>query len=138
MLSYVVIAVLCQHQTTQQTKMTMKNKTLVTQPFSGTTDQLLNHLDNNFDVDEAEAIANGTSDLILDDDSAINMIKSEMDVDEETAKDILEDIKLEEIKRVMERLVSDGLVEVVSNSNIENPKYRLTENGKLLVKNITQ
>lgn len=116
----------------------MKDKLLVTQPFSGTTDELLNHVDNNIDADEVESIVDGTSKLILDDDSAINMIKSEMNVDDEMARDILNDIKLEEIRRVMERLVSDGLVEMIASGDIENPKYKLTENGKSLVKSINE
>lgn len=100
-------------------------------PFNGSVDDLLNHVDK-FDPTVVEnVVVNQTEEVLLDDTTAIAMIQSELNCDEEMAKDIFNNIKLEEVTRVIDNLVDEGLVEVVDYVDGE-PRFSLTENGKLM------
>jgi len=98
-------------------------------PFTGNVDQLLAHIDASVDIEQLE-------DVILNDDEAIKMIMAECDCDESMARDILTEIKLEEVDRVIKNLVADGLVEVKSYSPDGEPMYGLTDNGNVLAENL--
>lgn len=105
-------------------------------PFTGTVDDLLKNMDN-VDVDQVERVViKQNEDYILTDSEAIKMIMSEADVTEDVAKDILNEIKHEEITRVCANLVEQGLIEVVSYDADGDPSYSLTDNGKVLAENL--
>jgi len=100
-------------------------------PFNGSVDDLLNHVDK-FDPTVVEnVVVNQTEDVLLDDTTAIAMIQSELNCDKEMATDIFNNIKLEEVKRVIDNLVEEGLVKLVDYVDGE-PVFSLTENGKLI------
>ncbi|NBR07292.1 MAG: hypothetical protein EBT92_16220 [Planctomycetes bacterium] len=103
-------------------------------PFTGTIDQLLANMDK-VDVDQVErVVVDQTEDAILSNSDAIAMIMAEANVSHEEAVDILNDIKCEEVKRVLDGLMNEGLVEVTSYDEDGQPLYNLTENGKVLAK----
>jgi predicted transcriptional regulator len=104
-------------------------------PFKGSVDELLNHV-NKLDPDEVEdVVVNQTKDVMLDDDVAIKMIQSELDCDEQMAKDVFNQIKLEEVDRVLKSLIEEGLVQVSEYKDGE-PMYSLTDNGKFFAEKL--
>lgn len=105
-------------------------------PFTGTIDDLLKNMDK-VDVDQVErVVVKQNEDYILTDPEAIAMIMAEAGVSEEEAKDILNEIKHEEITRVCANLVEQGLIEVASYDADGNPSYSLTDNGKVIAENL--
>jgi hypothetical protein len=88
---------------------------IFTKNFNGSIDDLLKHCGDNADL--VNNVIEGKTDIILNDTDAIALIKSELhDIDgkyvsDESAKEILELIKLEQAKQVINELVSRGLLE---------------------------
>ena len=104
-------------------------------PFKGSVDDLLNHVDK-FDPTEVEdVVVNQTKDVMLDDDVAIKLIQSELNCDLQMATDVFNQIKLEEVDRVLKNLVNEGLVEVSEYKDGE-PMYSLTDNGKFFAEKL--
>lgn len=98
-------------------------------PFAGTVDDLLNHV-SKFDANEVESLTDGTLDVPLTDVEAIEVIKSEMKVDDEDAKKLLTEMKEEVVTECISKLIADGHVEVHSYDVEGQPLYSLTESGK--------
>lgn len=101
-------------------------------PFRGTVDQLLANMELVDDDQVERVVLEENEDYILSDEEAISMIMAESDVPRDEAVDILNEIKSEEMKRVLTKLVSEGIVEVSSYDEDGEPLYGLTENGKAL------
>jgi hypothetical protein len=101
-------------------------------PFRGTVDELLANMDN-VDADQVErVVVNQSEEVIMSDSDATAMIMSEANVSREEAVDILNEIKCEEVKRVLDGLMKEGIVEVSSYDQDGQPLYSLTNNGKVL------
>ncbi len=112
------------------------NKIDMFNPFSGSIDDLLKHVDK-FNPDDVEKILiDKTDDVLLDVATAIEMIMSDANMDRETAMAILSDIKLEEVNRVIGSLIQDGLVEVFDYDTNGDPLYTLTSTGKVMAKKL--
>lgn len=101
----------------------------LTMPFTGNVDELLAHVDSVTNIEELDSV-------VLNDNEAIKMIMAECDCDESMARDILTEIKLDEVDRVLKNLMADGLVEVKSYSPDGEPQYGLTDNGHILAENL--
>jgi len=99
-------------------------------PFSGTLDELLNHVGNlNADKIDAE-VAQGDVDVMLADEEAIQIIMKEAQCDCEEAVRLLQIVKEEELKDVLKGLIADGLVEAVTYDENGDPDVmKLTEVG---------
>lgn len=109
------------------------NKNDIFRPFTGTIDELLNHVKDNIDPEDVENIViDKHDDVLLTDDEVINLIVAETGVDEEEAKDILMDMKRQEVESVINKMVDEGLVEVVRYDDNGDPVYGLTDNGKFI------
>jgi hypothetical protein len=110
-------------------------------PFTGTVEQLLAHA-NTIDPHWVEAVLNEReAGPTITDTEAIALIKSEAQLsdspeDNEFAQDILREIKLTECRERCANLVANGLIEISDNSDPENPKFRLTADGKLVAKKL--
>jgi len=116
-----------------------KNKSNINKifvPFSGTIDQLLNHVDKIDPTQVENVVVNHTEDVFLDDKTAIEMIKSELNCENQQAVDILNEIKLAEISEILNNLVKEGLIEISEYDKNGEPLYSLTETGKLFSKKI--
>lgn len=101
-------------------------------PFSGTVDELLARMDS-VDVDQVErVVVDQNEDVVLSDADAIAMIMAESNASHEEAEDILREIKCEEVKRIVDGLVAEGIVEVAEYDKDGQPLYTLTQNGKAL------
>lgn len=105
-------------------------------PFRGTVDDLFVHVSNNINADEVSEVAEGTSELTLDDAEALTYLESELGVDRETAQDILLEIKTAEIERIMLNLKDQGLVNIIDGKDGGEVMYELTTNGKYLVESL--
>jgi hypothetical protein len=103
-------------------------------PFHGTVDQLLENMKLVDDDQVERVILEGKEDYILSDEEAVSMIMAEADVSRDEAADILNEIKSEEMQRVITKLVGEGIVEVTSYDAAGEPLYGLTQNGKALAK----
>lgn len=116
---------------------TPKNKSNINKifvPFTGTIDQLLNHVDKIDPTQVENVVVNHTEDVFLDDKTAIEIIKSELNCEKQQAMEILNQIKLEEISKTLNDLVEEGLVEISEYDKNGEPIYSLTEAGKLFSK----
>jgi len=103
------------------------------QNFNGTIDELLSHVLNT-DPQQLQDELNGTTNVILTDQEAIDCLKEDYHVDDETANEILKDLKLEETFTILNKLERLGLVEFSSYDEDGKPdKVKLTEYGKKIV-----
>jgi hypothetical protein len=101
-------------------------------PFHGTVDQLLANMELVDDNQVERILLEGVEDYILSDEEAVSMIMAEANVQRDEAVDILNEIKSEEMQRVLTKLVGEGIVEVTSYDDAGEPLYGLTANGKAL------
>ena len=113
----------------------MNNNQDMFKPFHGSIDELLDHVNNKIDAGAVERIVvDKTEDVLLNNETAIQLIMSEADVNKEIATDILNEIKMEEIYASLAKLVEDGLIEVVKYDEDGQPLYGLTSNGAIVAK----
>ena len=96
----------------------------INKTFTGTIDQLLNHCSTlEFDISDKEAKEREYE----------NCIKYIMDfrkIDRDDAIEIYNIIALQEVKETVDKLVSEGLLEIVSYGSDGEPKFALTSLGK--------
>lgn len=105
-------------------------------PFHGTVDELLKNMDN-VDADQVErVVVEQNEDYTVSDDEAVSMIMAEANVLHDEAVNILNEIKREEVARVLGGLMKDGVVEVSSYDADGQPLYSLTDNGKVIAENL--
>ena len=116
--------------------MNNKKKNPAFVPFHGTVDELLKNMDNVDDDQVERVVVEQNEDYILADSEAISMIMAEANVPRDEAEDILNEIKREEVKRVCDNLVEQGIIEVSSYDSDGDPCYSLTDNGKVLAENL--
>ena len=106
-------------------------------PFNGSVDELLDHVDSQINPEDVENIVvNKTEDVLLDNDTAIQLIMSEADCNIEMAQTLLDEMKREEITKVLNNLVESGLIEVVKYDEDGEKMYGLTENGSVIAKQL--
>lgn len=105
-------------------------------PFTGTVDELLDHVNTNINSEEVVSVVEGTSDITLTDKEVLAYLKSELGVDTQTAKDILVEMKMEEVTRIMLSLRDQGLVNIIDKKDGSEVMYELTPNGKCLIQNM--
>ena len=119
----------------------MKDKKNIFKPFKGTVDDLLNHVNENIDPQDVENIVvNETDDVLLTDEEGIQLVKEELNCDDEEAKRIYNEIKREEVTHVINKLTNEGIIEITkyetANDGNMEPLYGLTEKGKQYVEQI--
>ena len=105
-----------------------KNKKILTDSFKGSIDDLLNHCSENADyvsdvVEEVEQVQ-------LTDNEAAKMINEKFKyfTHDECLK-IVQQIKLEEVRETIDKMINEGLVEVKEYDAQGDPKFVLTERG---------
>lgn len=95
----------------------------INKTFTGTVDQLLEHCSNlNFDISDEEVKARER-------ESALKYIMDSQKVDREEAIEIYNMIALQEVKETVDKLVSDGLLEITEYGEDGEPKFGLTSLG---------
>lgn len=110
----------------------MKNKDIFTKNFTGSIDQLLNHTQKNANF--VEKVIDGKEDIMLDDNEAIDLIKSEYpELSEDEAIETLNIIKLEYVKETLDQLMQDGLVEISGYNDEGEALYKTTELGNSVI-----
>lgn len=111
----------------------MKNKDIFTKNFTGSIDQLLNHTQKNANF--VEKVIDGEEDIMLDDDEALDLIKSEYpDLSDIEAVEVLGIIKTEYVKETLDELVKAGFVEISGYNSDGEPLYKTTELGNEAIK----
>lgn len=99
--------------------------------FTGTIDDLLNHT-SKLDVSEFYK----DEDVQMSDEEAIDYVIKKCNVDRDEAKRIYENLKLEEVSEMVNKLVEKGLLEIVGYNESGEALYQQTELGKKYVENI--
>jgi transcription initiation factor IIE alpha subunit len=113
-----------------------KDKKIFTQHFTGSLDDLLAFTQQNADF--VDDVVEGREEVMLDDKEAIQFVKEEFkeqygeDITDEEAAEIMNEIKLEQVKDTIQSLIEDGLVEIKEYGEDGEPKYGLTEKGEAL------
>jgi len=108
-------------------------KEIFTQSFSGSIDDLLNYCQSNADF--VADVIDGRKDFQITEEEAISLIKAEFpNIQEEEVMEVLNQIKLDEVKSTIESLVAKGLLEIVDYKDGE-AVYGPTELGKEWIKN---
>lgn len=114
----------------------MKNEPLQPlKPFTGTVDELLDHM-NNIDDSKVESDINEDRDVLLSDGEAITQIMEELKCDRTEAEKVLMMVKEEEVKNTLNNLMSEGLVEISRYDADGEPLYSLTDAGKNVAENL--
>lgn len=102
--------------------------------FTGTINQLLEAASK---IDVANLEEQLTLDEVpLTNEENIEHLMAEYQLSREDATYIYEQMKLELVKETCEKLVNEGLIEVSEYGEDGEPKYRCTELGHKLVKDI--
>jgi Mn-dependent DtxR family transcriptional regulator len=96
----------------------MKKRT--TETFTGTIDELLDHVS---DVDDTML------EIDIEQSKVVEEVANSLNVSKEEATELIEEAKLEAVKETLNGLIEKGLVEVVEYKDGE-PLYGLTEDGK--------
>ena len=104
--------------------------------FNGTLDELLNYTQTNADF--VQDVLNGKKEVILNDEESITMILEEYPtLTKNTAKELLDNIKLEMVKDTINTLIEDGLAESKGlDPNTNEEIFGLTELGELYYNHI--
>ena len=92
--------------------------------FTGTVDQLLDHC-SNIDLNVLDEQLK-----IEEKQECIQVIMRELECDEFEAQKIYDEISLVETKNMIDKMVEDGIVEVVGHNEEGEPLFGLTELGK--------
>jgi len=109
-------------------------KEIFTKSFSGSIDDLLNYCQSNADF--VADVIDGKKDFPITEEEAISMIKEEFpDIPEEEVMEVLNQVKLDEAKSIIESLVAKGLLEIVDYNADGEAVYGPTELGKEWIKN---
>jgi hypothetical protein len=104
--------------------------------FNGTLDELLNYTQTNADF--VQDVLSGKKEVMLNDEESITMILEEYPtLTKNTAKELLDNIKLEIMKDTINTLIEDGLVESKGlDPNTNEEVFGLTELGELYYNHI--
>lgn len=104
--------------------------------FNGTLDELLNYTQTNADF--VQDVLSGKKEVMLNDEESITMILEEYPtLTKNTAKELLDNIKLEMIKDTINTLIEDGLAESKGlDPNTNEEIFGLTELGELYYNHI--
>jgi Fic family protein len=113
-----------------------KDKKIFTENFSGSIDDLLAFTQQNADF--VDNVVEGREEIMLNDKEAIQFVKDEFKeqhgeiLTDVEAAEIMNEIKLAQVKDVIDSLVENGLVEIKEYDENGEPKYGLTEKGETL------
>jgi hypothetical protein len=107
----------------------MKPLKTILKPFSGTIDELLNHV-SDFDPNEVEQLVDGKIDVPLSDEEATALIMEELKVNRNDAAKILVEMKEEVVTETITKLMNENIVEVASYDENGQPLYTLTKLGE--------
>ena len=104
--------------------------------FNGTLDELLNYTQTNADF--VQDVLSGKKEVMLNDEESITMIQEEYPtLTKNTAKELLDNIKLEIAKDTINSLIKDDLVESKGlDPNTNEEVFGLTELGELYYNHI--
>ena len=104
--------------------------------FNGTLDELLNYTQTNADF--VQDVLSGKKEVILNDEESITMILEEYPtLTKNTAKELLDNIKLEMVKDTINTLIKDGLAESKGlDPNTNEEIFGLTKLGELYYNHI--
>ncbi len=100
-----------------------------TVPFKGSVDAFLNHC-SKIDIKKIYDSSRECSD-----EESLAMVMDDFRCSRETALEIIEEIKLRELKTATDELIESGLIEVVSYDSEGIPQYQMTELGESLQPN---
>ncbi len=98
----------------------------ITDNFTGSVDDLLNHC-SNLDTDKVEEQVKAE-----EKQACIEVIMKELDCNEFEAEVIYNEISLAETKKTVDKMVEDGLLYVSGTNEDGEPLFSLTELGKAL------
>ena len=98
----------------------------ITDNFTGSIDDLLNHC-SNLDTEKVEEQVKAE-----EKEACLKVIMKELDCNEFEAEIIYNEISLAETKKVVDKMVSDGLLYVSGHNEEGEPLFSLTELGKAL------
>lgn len=108
----------------------MKNNKNTQEVFTGTVDQLLDHC-SNVDLNTLDEQLK-----IQEKQECIQVIMNELECDEFEAQKIYDEIALIETKNTIDKLVKDGIAEIVGHNEDGEPLFGLTELGKQIQKEL--
>jgi len=97
--------------------------TKLSNTFTRNIDELLAHCASvdDFTIDQAVEL-----------EMAIQHVMKEMEVDRDTAIEVIQEIHLNEVQRTVDTMVAKGLIEITGYNKNNEPLYSLTELGKSL------
>ncbi len=98
--------------------------------FKGSVDELLEHCVN-LDVNENQKNI-VESEKVL----SIQFLMSEFECSEQEAEEIYNEIALNEVKQTIDKMVADGIMEIVGYNEDNEPLFGLTELGKQIQKEL--
>jgi hypothetical protein len=98
--------------------------------FTGTVDQLLDHC-SNIDLNVLDEQLK-----IEEKQECIQVMMKELECDEFEAQKIYDEISLVETKNMIDKMVEDGIVEVVGHNEEGEPLFGLTKLGHQIQKEI--
>ena len=98
----------------------------ITDNFTGSIDDLLNHC-SQLDTEKVEEQVKAE-----EKEACLKVIMEELDCNEFEAEVIYNEISLAETKKVVDKMVSDGLLYVSGHNEEGEPLFSLTELGKAL------
>ena len=104
----------------------------ITSNFTGSIDDLLNHC-SQLDTDKVEEQVKAE-----EKQACIDVIMSELDCNEFEAEIIYNEISLAETKKVVDKMVADGLLYVSGHNEDGEPLFSLTELGKAVRDKMTK
>src|ERR1017187_10155339 len=110
----------------------MNNDNTLTLNFTGSIDDLLNHV-SNVSNEEIERI--GDENLMLNREECIALVMEEGRLPKEEAEKIVTEIQLMELDEIMKGMMERGLVEIAEYDENGQPGYIITKKGKDYVKN---
>jgi hypothetical protein len=94
--------------------------------FTGSIDDLLNHCAN-LDVSKVEEQVKNE-----EKEECIKLIMQELECEEDEALKVYNEIALSETKTVVDKMVKDGLLEIIGHNEDGEPLFSLTELGKAI------
>ena len=94
--------------------------------FTGSIDDLLNHCAN-LDLNKVEEQVKNE-----EKEECIKLIMQELECDEDEALKVYNEIALSETKTVVDKMVKDGLLEIIGHNEDGEPLFGLTELGKAI------
>ena len=98
--------------------------------FKGSVDDLLEHCVN-LDVKENQKNI-VESEKVL----SIQFLMSEFECSEQEAEEIYNELALNEVKQTVDKMVADGIMEIVGYNDDNEPLFGLTELGKQVQKEL--